>query len=620
MGRHDGATDDPSVIRTHELRQAESSASHFSPLLHAPADPPQPTSSPSRLVAMSPAATLAFSNKNRPRAGTLPSTFHLAPSSSSSASIPPRNPLALDHLLAPPPLHNGAASLPGSGATTPLDLSYPSSSSSSNPSASRLRSGSLTALAPTSGSLSSAFGPGTNVFSSGDWTPRPVQQAAAAANPRPDDVRSPDGSAYGDEHVRTLDYLGLDDEVPGSAAVGSGAGSFGSVGEGSVTAPQPTTTTTRDESLDVLAPTMHRLGSTGSMRLPQNPLAGVAAQETRLRSNTIAAFPRTSPSAAADSLLRPFHHHQASNSLSYPNLVPTAASPAASGDREDAHSSYHRSSSSTDSSRLLYSTTEVVDLSEDDPERSSPRTTGGAVVASGSPLVSLIPPLPSSSGDSLSSLAGHRARAATIGILDDSREPVPRRRAGTTVGLGPGTSPLGLASIPASSSSSSLAPSASTAPHLDHTAPSSLSTPAAVASTAVSSTTPAGATNHLGRAFGRLSVGAADDPKHHFALPASPYAFPNPHGQSSSRPRTPEHSVSMSPPHQQPTRSLWVGNLDPNTTPNDLQHVFAPYGPIESLRLIPDKVSFSPPPSSLVPLVVPFFSSPSALFFLLFES
>lgn len=64
-------------------------------------------------------------------------------------------------------------------------------------------------------------------------------------------------------------------------------------------------------------------------------------------------------------------------------------------------------------------------------------------------------------------------------------------------------------------------------------------------------------------------------------------------GWSSSRPLTPE-TVSLTPPLQQPTRSLWIGNLDPKTSPGELQAVFAPYGAIESLRLIPEKVRPSP--------------------------
>ena len=42
---------------------------------------------------------------------------------------------------------------------------------------------------------------------------------------------------------------------------------------------------------------------------------------------------------------------------------------------------------------------------------------------------------------------------------------------------------------------------------------------------------------------------------------------------------------------QVPTRSLWIGNLDNSVTSEQLIHVFAPYGAIESLRLLPEKVS-----------------------------
>lgn len=41
---------------------------------------------------------------------------------------------------------------------------------------------------------------------------------------------------------------------------------------------------------------------------------------------------------------------------------------------------------------------------------------------------------------------------------------------------------------------------------------------------------------------------------------------------------------------QVPSRSLWIGNLDPAVTGEDLAHVFAPYGAIESFRLLPEKV------------------------------
>ena len=44
---------------------------------------------------------------------------------------------------------------------------------------------------------------------------------------------------------------------------------------------------------------------------------------------------------------------------------------------------------------------------------------------------------------------------------------------------------------------------------------------------------------------------------------------------------------------QVPSRSLWIGNLDPAVTGEDLAHVFAPYGAIESFRLLPEKVRVS---------------------------
>lgn len=45
---------------------------------------------------------------------------------------------------------------------------------------------------------------------------------------------------------------------------------------------------------------------------------------------------------------------------------------------------------------------------------------------------------------------------------------------------------------------------------------------------------------------------------------------------------------------QTPTRSLWIGNLDSAVTSEQLIHVFAPYGAIESLRLLPEKVCCTP--------------------------
>lgn len=58
----------------------------------------------------------------------------------------------------------------------------------------------------------------------------------------------------------------------------------------------------------------------------------------------------------------------------------------------------------------------------------------------------------------------------------------------------------------------------------------------------------------------------------------------------SSRTGTPDFDKSSSTP-QMPTRSLWIGNLDVNATSDALFQVFTPYGAIESVRLLPEKVS-----------------------------
>lgn len=68
---------------------------------------------------------------------------------------------------------------------------------------------------------------------------------------------------------------------------------------------------------------------------------------------------------------------------------------------------------------------------------------------------------------------------------------------------------------------------------------------------------------------------------------ASPYlAAPNAQGRSVS----PKSSENPNSQIQTPTRSLWIGNLDSSVTSEQLIHVFAPYGAIESLRLLPEKV------------------------------
>ncbi|WVF66105.1 hypothetical protein IAT40_000844 [Kwoniella sp. CBS 6097] len=55
-----------------------------------------------------------------------------------------------------------------------------------------------------------------------------------------------------------------------------------------------------------------------------------------------------------------------------------------------------------------------------------------------------------------------------------------------------------------------------------------------------------------------------------------------------SRTGTPDVDKGTSTP-QMPTRSLWIGNLDVNATSDSLLSVFAPYGAIESVRMLPEK-------------------------------
>lgn len=43
------------------------------------------------------------------------------------------------------------------------------------------------------------------------------------------------------------------------------------------------------------------------------------------------------------------------------------------------------------------------------------------------------------------------------------------------------------------------------------------------------------------------------------------------------------------PPPSQPTRTLWIGNVDTRVTSQDLLHYFSAYGPVESVRMLPEK-------------------------------
>lgn len=65
---------------------------------------------------------------------------------------------------------------------------------------------------------------------------------------------------------------------------------------------------------------------------------------------------------------------------------------------------------------------------------------------------------------------------------------------------------------------------------------------------------------------------------------------PNSQGRAVSPKSEANHNSQI----QTPTRSLWIGNLDSAVTSEQLIHVFAPYGAIESLRLLPEKVRSIP--------------------------
>ncbi|CAK5277479.1 unnamed protein product [Mycena citricolor] len=61
-----------------------------------------------------------------------------------------------------------------------------------------------------------------------------------------------------------------------------------------------------------------------------------------------------------------------------------------------------------------------------------------------------------------------------------------------------------------------------------------------------------------------------------------------PGGSQATRSSSPKAETPASQV-QTPSRSLWIGNLDGVVTSEQLIHVFAPYGAIESLRLLPEK-------------------------------
>lgn len=93
------------------------------------------------------------------------------------------------------------------------------------------------------------------------------------------------------------------------------------------------------------------------------------------------------------------------------------------------------------------------------------------------------------------------------------------------------------------------------------------------------------------RSDAKLASRNASSPTVHFpngeVSRASAYLVaPNSQGRAVS----PKSEANNNSQIQTPTRSLWIGNLDSAVTSEQLIHVFAPYGAIESLRLLPEKV------------------------------
>lgn len=154
------------------------------------------------------------------------------------------------------------------------------------------------------------------------------------------------------------------------------------------------------------------------------------------------------------------------------------------------------------------------------------------------------------SSEHLSAGLGSRPRAISVGNLDDPSRALHRRVAGGDLNPSPYASDMSSMAL----GSGTLTPSGILRSEQLNTRPG------------------AGPSVHFN---------ASDMPSR-----ASPYlAAPNNQGRSVS----PKNSDNSTTQMQTPTRSLWIGNLDSSVTSEQLIHVFAPYGAIESLRLLPEK-------------------------------
>ena len=168
-----------------------------------------------------------------------------------------------------------------------------------------------------------------------------------------------------------------------------------------------------------------------------------------------------------------------------------------------------------------------------------------------------------------------RPRAISVGNLEDSTRLAGSRRATLT------DAPPGLARKPSFN---------------DLPQPSPTSTPQSGMSQPAPKTIPASilrkvSTEHLKSPGGMLPSPRLNSPVVRF--PNVDMAVPRISTNYLNTPIKDNRSVSPSREHTQgqiPSRSLWIGNLDPSMTGEALAHVFAPYGAIESFRLLPEKV------------------------------
>lgn len=233
---------------------------------------------------------------NRKRAGTLPS------SSTNNSFLGRLAPLPTAPVL---PNSSISTSIKAIGTTSSSDFPFAAINSS------RLRSGSLTV--PNSGlpNVFNAFG-----GSSGEnWTPRIVGTSDLKVETRVDSLRGPDSSNFGDDSVRTLDYLGLQGDDSDFSPIGSGS--------------------------NVESSQMN------------DPFAVLASDKTRaqgrLRSHTISSFPKN------ESFTRARGSTHSSSTTS--NSTPSRHSADDELGQALPSSAYrHSSTGSTDSARLLYST------------------------------------------------------------------------------------------------------------------------------------------------------------------------------------------------------------------------------------------------------------------------